>query len=76
MKRFDFSKESEIIGVNFKDYIMQYGGKAAGLFLAKKIFYDESGYSLLPDSPIIPVYVAFRTDLYNIAERILKEKGD
>jgi len=69
-----FSRESEIINRDFSDYISEYGGKAAGLFLARKIFFNNKGYSLIEGSPKIPLYSLFRTSLYNEAERIIKEK--
>ena len=74
MKRTDFSKESEIVDENFGDYIKKYGGKAAGLFLARKILSTNQFLESTLESPIVPDYSLFKTSLYDIAERILKEK--
>jgi hypothetical protein len=74
MIRIDFPKESKIVEEDFSKVIKDFGGKAAGLLLANKIFFDRRGDSLLPDSPKIPKYFVFRTALYEIAERILREK--
>ncbi|MEK6955835.1 MAG: hypothetical protein AABW52_04200, partial [Nanoarchaeota archaeon] len=70
MKRTDFSRESQIVGRDFNELIRKYGGKAAGLHLAEKIFHDSRNF--MSDSPIIPRSAAITTSLYDIAESILK----
>ena len=66
MQRTIFSEETKILGEDFEEILKRFGGKNAGIKLVEKLVNDYDFY--------VPDYVPISTDLYTIAQEILREE--